>query len=324
MNPRYRIFVLLGALSVGALAYYLVSTGSSSERVLQGTVDANEVAVNAMITGRITRLAVQEGQDVKAGDLVAELDAAELASARDASAATALSSQGDTAGAAASARAALSASQASLAETAANRVNQEALTKRMVALAESGVASSQDRDSAVQALKAIQAREKASRDQVAAAEAALGAAQARTHQAEAARATTAGAAARVGYTRILAPISGKVSLWAAREGEVVNPGAAIVTLVDLGQTWVYAGLPETEADTVQLGDALTVRMPGGAKVEGRVILKAAEGEFATQRDVSRLKRDIRTIRIKLRIENPGERFVPGMTAEVLLPRARRK
>jgi multidrug resistance efflux pump len=324
MNPRYRIFVLLGALSVGALAYYLVSTGSSSERVLQGTVDANEVAVNAMITGRITRLAVQEGQDVKAGDLVAELDAAELASARDASAATALSSQGDTAGAAASARAALSASQASLAETAANRVNQEAFTKRMVALAESGVASSQDRDSAVQALKAIQAREKASRDQVAAAEAALGAAQARTHQAEAARATTAGAAARVGYTRILAPISGKVSLWAAREGEVVNPGAAIVTLVDLGQTWVYAGLPETEADTVQLGDALTVRMPGGAKVEGRVILKAAEGEFATQRDVSRLKRDIRTIRIKLRIENPGERFVPGMTAEVLLPRARRK
>jgi multidrug resistance efflux pump len=324
MNPRYRIFFLLGALSLGALAYYLISTGSSSERALQGTVDANEVAVNAMITGRITRLAVQEGQDVKAGDLVAELDGAELVSARDASTATALSTQGDTAGAASAARASLSAAQASLAEAVANRVNQEALTKRMVALAESGVASAQDRDSAVQALKAVQAREKAARDQVAAAEAALGAALARTHQAEAARATTAGAVARVGYTRILAPITGKVSLWAAREGEVVNPGAPIVTLVDLGQTWVYAGLPETEADTVQLGDALVVRMPGGARVEGRVIMKSAEGDFATQRDVSRLKRDIRTIRIKLRIENSGEKFVPGMTAEVLLPRARRK
>jgi multidrug efflux pump subunit AcrA (membrane-fusion protein) len=111
-----------------------------------------------------------------------------------------------------------------------------------------------------------------------------------------------------------------VGLWAAREGEVVNAGAAIVTLVDLQQTWVYTALPETEADAVQLGDHLKVRMPSGAVVDGRLLVKSAEGDFATQRDVSRRKRDIKTIRIKLLIDNPGERFVPGMTAEVLLPK----
>ena len=43
-----------------------------------------------------------------------------------------------------------------------------------------------------------------------------------------------------------------------------------------------------------------------------------EGDFATQRDVSRRKRDIRTIVLKVRLDNPKGAFVPGMTAEVLV------
>ena len=63
-------------------------------------------------------------------------------------------------------------------------------------------------------------------------------------------------------------------------------------------------------------------MPGGALVDGRVIVKSAEGDFATQRDVSRLKRDIKTVKLKLLIDNPGRALsCPGMTAEVLLPRS---
>ena len=51
----------------------------------------------------------------------------------------------------------------------------------------------------------------------------------------------------------------------------------------------------------------------------KVIAKAAEADFATERDYSRTKRDIRTVRLKLLIDNPRETYVPGMTAEVLLP-----
>jgi HlyD family secretion protein len=322
MNPRKPIFLLLGGLAVAALAFWWFTTDHTGDLVLMGTVDANEVAVNTQITGRIVRLAVQEGQDVKAGDLVAELDSAELASARDAQAAQALSTTGDTASAVASAQASLSAAEAALAEAEANRVNQESLTRRTVALHAKGVTSIQDRDTAVQALKAVQAREKAARDQVQAAQATLRAARARTNQAEAARAQTREAAARVGYTRILSPVAGKVALWAARQGEVVAAGGTLVTVVDLSQTWVYAGVPETVADAVRLGDTLPVRMPSGARLEGKVIVKTVEGDFATQRDVGRIKRDIKTVRIKLLIPNPGEAYVPGMTAEVRIPRAR--
>ena len=60
--------------------------------------------------------------------------------------------------------------------------------------------------------------------------------------------------------------------------------------------------------------------PAAPGCTGKVIVKGAEGDFATQRDVNRIKRDIKTVQLKLLIPNPGERFVPGMTAEVLVPR----
>ena len=82
-------------------------------------------------------------------------------------------------------------------------------------------------------------------------------------------------------------------------------------------------MPETYADAVQLGDSLRVVMPSGATVQGKVIAKSAEADFATQRDINGgRKRDIRTVRLKLLIDNPGQRFVPGMTAEVFIPRSK--
>src|SRR5205814_2189539 len=124
---------------------------------------------------------------------------------------------------------------------------------------------------------------------------------------------------RLGYTRVLAPVSGTISVRAAREGEVVSAGQPIVTIVDLGDTWVRAAVPETYADRIALGDVFKVRMPSGQLIPGKVFFKAVEGDFATQRDVSRRKRDIKTVVLKLRIDNPDEIFVPGMTADVLVP-----
>jgi HlyD family secretion protein len=64
-------------------------------------------------------------------------------------------------------------------------------------------------------------------------------------------------------------------------------------------------------------------MPSGATVQGKVINKAAEAEFATQRDINGgPKRDIATVQVKLLIENRDERFVPGMTADVFVPKSK--
>ena len=123
---------------------------------------------------------------------------------------------------------------------------------------------------------------------------------------------------RLGYTKIYAPVTGTVSVRAAREGEVLNAGQPIVTIVDLGDTWVRAAIPETDADHIGLGDTLRIRLPGGTVTSGKVFFKSAEADFATQRDVGRRKRDIRTIVLKVRLDNPKGAYVPGMTAEVLV------
>jgi HlyD family secretion protein len=127
------------------------------------------------------------------------------------------------------------------------------------------------------------------------------------------------AAARFGQTRILAPASGIVTLRAARQGEVVNPGTPIVTLFDLSSTWVVADVEETYADLIAMGQTLRVRLPSGAEVTGPVIYKAVEADFATQRDVSRTKRDIKTVAIRVRVSNPEGKLALGMTAWVMLP-----
>jgi HlyD family secretion protein len=57
-------------------------------------------------------------------------------------------------------------------------------------------------------------------------------------------------------------------------------------------------------------------------VQGKVINKAAEADFATQRDVGSRKRDIKTVQLKLLIDNPEKRYVPGMIAEVYIAKSK--
>src|SRR5260370_40934168 len=64
---------------------------------------------------------------------------------------------------------------------------------------------------------------------------------------------------------------------------------------------------------------MKVQLPSGNTLEGTVIFKGVENDFATQRDVSRTKRDIKTFAIKVAVPNPGRRIISGMTATVLLP-----
>ena len=351
MNARNRVFLIIGILMVGSFVWYLTTTRHSSDLDLIGTVDANEVLVSSKIPGRIQTLSVDEGDPVQAGQLVAVIESQDLQAAQQAAAATAKGQQfkvgetveterqtrGETGSATLNAEAQLSAAKATLAQAQANYDHQKADTSRTVALAQQGIMSAQAKDDAVTSLQADKAAVDAARDTVTASEASLR--QARAHemlttvaartvdetrnQEANARALAQEAEIELGYSKVFAPVAGKVNVRAARQGEVVSAGAPIVTIMDLSQTWVYAPLPETQADSVKLGDSLRIVMPSGAQVSGKVISKASAADFATQRDINGgTKRDIETVQIKLLIDNPGEAFVPGMTAHVFIPKAK--
>jgi HlyD family secretion protein len=336
------IFVILGI----SVAYYFVSTPSNRDLVLVGTVDSNQIIVSPQIQGRIQKLLVDEGTQVKQGDLIAVLDPSELEAEERAAAATIDSlkykvaetqstmeaTQGSTTSSVANAQARLASVRAQLLQAEATLERTESDSRRMIELAKEGVASDQDRVQAETNLAAQKAVVESLQQQVSAARADLNTAVANTHTAHAAQQTVESTQAqlanaesmlkqaevRLGYTKIYAPITGTVSVRAAREGEVLNPGQPIVTVVDLSDTWVRAAIPETESDHIGLGDTLRVRLPGGTIVSGKVFFKGAEADFATQRDVNRRKRDIRTIVLKVRLDNPKGAYVPGMTAEVLV------
>ena len=346
MSARNRFFVLLGVIFVIAAAYYFFSTDHSRDMVLIGTVDANQVIVSAQVEGRIQKLLVDEGTPVKAGDLIAVLDPSELQAQEAAAKATIASlehkvaemehteasTSGSTTSDVANAEAKLSSAKAQLLQAKATLDRTESDSRRTIALAKAGIASDQERVQAETNLQAAEANAQAQQDLVTASEADLKAAIARTHQANAARSTVASteadlknaialknqAAVRLGYTNVYAPVNGTVSVRAARQGEVVNIGSPIVTIVDLSDTWARVAIPETSADHIGYGDVLRVRLPGGTVTSGKVFFKGVEGDFATQRDVNRRKRDIKTIVLKVRLENPKGTYVPGMTAEVLV------
>lgn len=346
MNARNKFLILLAIVGGISLTYYLLSTPRSQDLLLIGTVDANQVMVSPQIQGRIAKLLVEEGTPVKQGDLIATLDPSELEAQERAAAATIDSlkfkvaetqstqqaTSGSTSSSVANAQARVQAVRAQLVQAEATLQWTENDSHRTIELAKQGIASDRDRVQAESNLKAQRALVQSLKDQVKAAEADLNTAVANTHQANAARSTVASTRAqlanaeaqlkeaevRLGYTKIYAPVSGTVSVRAAREGEVLNPGQPIVTIIDFSDTWVRAAIPETQADHIGLGDTLRIRLPGGTMTSGKVFFKSAEADFATQRDVSRRKRDIKTVVLKVRLDNPKGAYVPGMTAEVLV------
>jgi HlyD family secretion protein len=139
-----------------------------------------------------------------------------------------------------------------------------------------------------------------------------------------ARATAAQTETQLGYTKVSSPIDGIVSVRVAKEGEVIAQSSPIVVIVDVGHLWVRADVEESYIDSVRFGQTLRVRLPSGAILQGQVFFKGVENDFATQRDVSRTKRDVKTFAIKVSVPNPERRLFTGMTATVLLPPKEKK
>jgi HlyD family secretion protein len=346
MNSK-KTFAIIGIVFLIALGFYVFSTPWGKEIPLTGIVDGNEVIVSPQIMGRMIRLTVDEGSVVKKGDLIAELDPKELQAALAAAKANVASLQSqvnaanhnysmtdDQTGASVNqARATLTSTRAQLDQARANLWRDQTDYDRMQKLFDSGVESAQDRDHAQATLNASLANVKSLEDSVNAQQAALAVAQANRKQVdvrgsdiattlaqlEQARASAAETETQLGYTKIYSPIDGIVSVRVAKQGEVVAQGSPIVVVVDVDHLWVRADVEESYIDSVAMNETLRVRLPSGRVLEGPVFFKGVENDFATQRDVSRTKRDIKTFAIKVAVPNENRTLFTGMTATVLLP-----
>ncbi|WP_371345121.1 efflux RND transporter periplasmic adaptor subunit [Ancylobacter sp. IITR112] len=236
MKGRHVAPLLLAALLIGLSSAYATRSHWAADpnatlvtaRVARGDVEevvlatgtlkpAKLVAVGAQVSGRITRVAVSLGQEVKAGALLAEIDSVLQENA-------------------------LRTARASLANVRAQLTQREALLERDVlilgrraSMVNTKIVSQADFESAEADVKSSRAQIDQLKAQIIEAEVAVENAQ-----------------SNLGYTRITAPIDGTVLAIVSQEGQTVNAAQSAPTIVVLGQLDTMTVRAEiSEADVVR-------------------------------------------------------------------------
>lgn len=281
---KSRIIIILALAAAVAGIIYYTAFRKPREIVITGTVTTEDVIVSPQVQGQLVNLYVDVGDHVKKGQLLGLIRPQQWE--QDLSYFTNAEKQ----------------AAAQVSQAKANLDNVRLNFQREDDLYNKKVESKQNWDQARTALDGAQAQLDAAQKNL-----------------DAAKAQTQKATVQLDYTKIFAPIDGVVDFRAAREGEVVNMGQGIVTLINEDNLWVRADVEETYIDSIHLGDKMTIRLPSGTERTGTVILIRKDADYATQRDVSRTKRDIKTFEVRLSCDNKERSLALGMTAYVILP-----
>ena len=302
-----------------------------------GTVEATEVQVAALVGGRLLELKVAEGDRVDAGQLVAQLDAADarLALRR---------AQADRAQADAQLRLILAGArpeeirqadaqvQAAQAETAAARddlAGAEADLKRFETLLESNSGSRKQRDDAATRVDMARARVSAADERRRAAAEVLARLQkgARPQEIDGARARLAAADAQIATLEkgiadatVVAPVAGIVTQKLADVGEILAPRTPIVTVVDLDRAWANIYIDEPLVPRVRLGQKATIHTDaGGPGIPGTVTFVSPRAEFTPRNVQTAEERSKLVYRIKVSVDNREGVLKQGMPVEAEVP-----
>ena len=261
-----------------------------------GSVEGSETAdVAFQVSGRVARVFVEEGQHVARGQLLAELEPTDYRNALDAA-----NAQKQVAEALAQkAAGGLRKQEVEEARIDLNRWEDE--YKRMQFLVERKSLPPND-------FQKIEAAYNAAREryQMAVEGTRLEDRNAAMAQALAAKAQASEESKRLGDTRLLAPITGNISMRRVDPGQTVAAGAPVLSIVNLNPARVRVGVPEAEIGKVTPGAKAEVSLPslGGRCFEGRVEIIGVSAEAAS-----------RTYAVKIVVPNPGPVLLAGMVAE---------
>lgn len=358
MRRAIILFLALVAGLSAALYFRLRAQSLESTRPSGGsaTIEGTQTDVVPRISARIATLSAQEGDLVKAGQVLVTLECAEAAAAlaqaeAQAAAAEAALPQADLSIELAKAALSTARLQAEAAEAAAKatRAQRHAITvqrkaaqrqtNRLATLQEAGVATEaaldQSRtqvDTLARQIQALVASASAADAQSSAVAGSEGTAKVQQQMAEAraaaarkevavAKAAVERARVTVAECTIRAPHDGVVQVQAYEPGEVVMPGARIMTLVDVRTVKATFYLPNAELDAAAPGRKVVVVADAyeGDVFEGTIRRVGTSAEFTPRNVQTRQDRDRLVYAVEIRIPNPEGKLRPGMPIEVTIP-----
>ena len=327
---------VIAALAMGAAALTLAGCREKAptDRIrVSGYVEATEVRVAPEVGGRLVDLKVDEGDRVKAGDVIAQLDTADIALALQRAAAERLGADAQlrllVAGARAEdirqAEAQLAAAEADLAASKQELSSAERDLKRFEALLASNSGAEKPRDDAATRRDVAGDRVKAGEQRVRAAAETVARlkAGARREEIDAARARLAGADAQIATLEkaqrdatVVAPASGIVTQKLVDEGELLAPRTPIVVLANLDEVWANVYVDEPLVPRVTLGQTATIFTDaGGAGIDGTVTFISPKAEFTPRNVQTAEERSKLVFRVKVTVNNEKGVLKQGMPVE---------
>jgi len=325
---KKRILIIVPALVLAALVvtWLVLRSGNGTSEALfaSGTVEATEADLGFQVPGRVAEVLPQEGDVVSPGQKLAVLDTTELAATRDAAAAQLAAAEarleemvrGSRPEEIAQAEAAFRA-----AEQRAADADRDA--RRAQKLFEGGAVSQQALDKATTLRDVADAARDQARDALTLVKAGPRAEAIRAQRAvvSQAHANLDRAQAALANAVVRAPFAGVVTVRDREPGEVVSPGAPIVTLLNRDDRWVRIYVRENEIGRVHLGQKADIRSDTypDSTYHGVVIYIGSQAEF-TPRNVQTTEERIKLVYpVKVRITG-DQRFElkPGVPADVTL------
>jgi len=324
------IGLVLAGLAAGGGAWWMRK--QRVETTDNAYVQADTAPVTALIEGNVAEILVADNQSVTVGQLLVRLDPFE-AQARLAEAAAMVSAQ-EAEVRAVDDKAALE--KALIEERAAAVVSAEAAAERArldldryASLAKDGWVSQQrlqeQRATAGQAAAAV-VQAKAALEAERRTAASLGSAKAQ-NLAEVDAAASAVGKARIDVDRTLirAPVAGVVGARSVRAGQYVRPGANLMSIVPLDQTYVIANFKETQVARLRIGQRVQIRADafGGKVIKGRIesFSPATGAEFAlipVENAVGNFTKITQRLPVRIAVDRngPGVGLRPGLSVKV--------
>lgn len=304
--------VLVAVVVAGALLWSSMRVDGPGDGFVSGNgrIEATEVDVATKVGGRVIDIFAHEGDFVKAGEVLAQMQVDGLNAQRD----EALARQRQAINAVSSAEAQVAVRESELvaaqAVVAQRESEVDAARRRLVrsqTLSSEGAASLQELDDDRARLRSVEAALSAARAQVSAARAAIAAARAQVVGAqstvEAAVATVARVDTEVADSELKSPRDGRVQFRVAQPGEVLGSGGKVLNLVDLADVYMTFFLPEMAAGRVALGSEVRIVLDAAPElvIPAKVSFVASTAQFTPKTVETASERQKLMFRVKAQI-----------------------
>lgn len=312
--------IFFSAITIIVLIGFLLSNFSSTQEILEGIVDTDEINIASKVTGRIAKLHVKEGDDIHNQQLIASMFDRQInENARQAkeTLASAIASQEKARNGERSEY--IQSLKSTWISVKTDEKNVKLSSDRVIKLYEgSGAVSAQERDDAIAKYDIAKQKTNSAYEQYMQAKRGNREEDIRIADANsnAARAAFYSAQSLVNELKVTSKNTGQISKRFANEGELVSAGTPIYSLIDLNNQWVTINLREDRFNALKIGDVIEGSIPAlkDKNVKFKVFFINPKANFATWRATRQSSGyDVRTFEVRLRPVENIEGVRPGMS-----------